>query len=254
MLRSKTKKILSIVIPTLNEEANVGRMIAALNKLAYHLQEYMLYIVVADSNSTDATHLIVQGIQKKQKNVFLLIIDKPGLGEALLQGKKFAFEKMKSDVIVTLDCDGSHDPKEIIGMIQKLRYADIIIGSRYITHGSIENWPIHRKIFSIFGNLYLKCALGVYSVTDYTSNFRVYSAHAVKTILEESHQLVSDWSYLCLVLMIANRKGIKLLEFPIHFQDRIYGESKLNPMSYISRLLLLGFKHRYQRFFAVAAQ
>lgn len=255
MSRSKAiKPVVSIVVPTLNEEATVGSTISRIAQLIKKRPEYEWNIVVTDSSSSDATHLIVRGLQKRQKNLYLLVTELPGLGWALFEGKKFAVTSLKSEYIVTLDCDGSHDPQEIIQMLERAKTAELVVGSRYVKNGTIENWSLHRKIFSIVGNLYLKYALGIRGVHDYTSNFRVYSKATVQVLMQESSHLVSDWSYLCVVLMILGRYNMKLVEHPIHFKDRMYGESKLDPMTYISRLLVLGFRQKWQNLAALTTK
>ena len=132
------------------------------------------------------------------------------MGKALFEGLKHACFEMNSDLIVTLDCDGSHNPYVIPALVEKLDDVDMVIGSRYTQDGEIGEWPLHRRLLSSLGNLYLQVLLGMRHVTDYTSNFRAFHADAIKPLLL-SNTLPTDWSFLCMFLVEAKRLELSVL-------------------------------------------
>jgi len=217
-------KSLSVVIPTFNEADNIVKLIKMINS------ESMLRcsIIVVDDNSPDNTALLVKNIQKKYSNVFLINrVRKAGRGSAVIAGMRFA-KKFKTDFILEMDADFSHNPKDIKRLVQKAikTNSDFVVGSRYSDGSKIFNWSIKRKVFSRLANLYARILLGV-PLSDYTNGFRLYSSNAVEYLLKKElkskgYIVLSETAYLL------HKMGFKFNEIPIVFVNRKRGTSNLD--------------------------
>jgi len=102
---------------------------------------------------------------------------KDGLGAAYLAGFSWALER-DYQVIVQMDADGSHPPESLPAMLAALADADLVLGSRYVSGGTVVNWPKHRELLSRGGNLYSRLALGV-RIRDITAGYRVFRKHVL---------------------------------------------------------------------------
>jgi dolichol-phosphate mannosyltransferase len=225
-----------VVLPTFNEAENVTRMLRAINAVNGELQ-----IVVVDDDSPDGTGWLVEEFAQDCSNVH--VIHRQGersLGTAYLAGFRHAIES-GAQAILTMDCDFSHDPNVIPSFIEKIRSADLVIGSRYVPGGKIENWPMRRKLLSASANSFVRTLLGV-PVHDCTSGFRLYRRHILENI--PWHRVRSiGYSFLVETLYWATHQdGMAVSEVPICFTNRVLGESKLGlreAVQGMSNLLLL---------------
>ena len=198
--------LISIVIPTRNEEKNIGKLLDLIAKYVTCPYEA---IVVDDGN--DRTQEIAQRlgarvIQGKHK----------GLGQAILDG----IEATQGDIVVNMDADLSHDPCSIPAMIQPIleRGYDMTIGSRYVEGGG-TNWTTKRLLISKVAGL---LAFPITFMKDNTSGFFAFR----KSILEGVKLEASSWKIMLELLVKANPTAVK--EVPIYFEDRKEGESKFN--------------------------
>jgi dolichol-phosphate mannosyltransferase len=132
------------------------------------------------------------------------------------------------DVIVTIDCDLSHDPAEISNMLEQITEgADVVIGSRYVRGGSVEDWSLFRRLLSRWGNRYTAFMLGV-RVRDCTSGFRAYRTEVIRSGVI-SPTTSSGYAFLSEVLFRLRREQrFSVHEIPIIYRDRTSGESKMN--------------------------
>ncbi len=206
---TETKIELSIVIPTLNEEGNIGRLIKKVTQLLNGINYELL---VVDGSSTDNTQ------QEAQMAGATVIIQKErGFGSALREG----FEKAKGSFILTMDADFSHEPERILTMWKNRHDADIIVGSRYVKGGEfiISKW---RKLLSIFTNIIFSRFLAI-PVKDMSGNFRLYK----KTVLSSINISQIHYNVLQEILVKAYAQGFTIKEVPIHYIMRDQGKSKL---------------------------
>lgn len=228
-----------VILPTYNERENIAPLIKQLQAEFQHITNYRMSILVVDDNSPDGTQTVVRQLQKQYKNVYLLTGDREGLGRAYLRGMDYAIARLKANIMFEMDADHSHDPKVIPEFLNQIDQGyDLVIGSRYIKGGSIPaNWGLHRKIFSIFGNLLVRTLLFHFSHHEWTSGYRAIRVPLYQKI---KHQLTEFKSYTFQVAFLHKSflAGAKITEIPIHFTDRLLGRSKIPVPEYITNLLL----------------
>ncbi len=229
MKKWKKQKI-GIIIPTYNESENIISIIPLISKAIADLNisrnnGYNYEIYVIDDNSPDKTSDKAKALCNKYPITVIVRSEKKGYGEASKVGFHTALQTC--DLIITIDCDLSHDPKEIPNLVKKIEEGyDLVIGSRYVDGGSIKNWPFIRRVMSKFANIITVLFLGL-PVKDCTSGYRCYK----KNVLEEVGLLtiMSDgYSFLEELLFNTSQKNFKICEIPICFVERIHGKSKLS--------------------------
>jgi dolichol-phosphate mannosyltransferase len=150
---------------------------------------------------------------------------KGGLGAAYLHGFAWALEN-GYDVVVEMDADGSHQPEQLPRLLNALKDADLVLGSRWVPGGSTVNWPLLRQLISRGGSLYARLALGV-KIRDVTGGFRAFRRTTLEGIGLED---VESQGY-CFQIDLANRavsRGFRVVEVPIEFVEREVGSSKMS--------------------------
>ena len=208
-----------VVIPTYNEAETILETVSRVLALKPELS-----VLVVDDSSPDGTGSIVKGAFASESRVQLLIRkQKQGLGLAYLEGFQWAFSRC-FDFIVEMDADGSHRAQDLALLIEASDTADLVIGSRWIHGGEVENWPLIRKLISRIGNRYAKAMLGT-KILDMTSGFRIYRAEFLQQLVAES---VSSHGYSFQVELAyrASMSG-SVVEVPITFVERVNGKSKM---------------------------
>lgn len=210
-----------VVIPTYNEAENIVPLAQAVLE-----QDASLDVLVVDDASPDGTGERVQREGKREPRLLLLARPgKLGLGSAYLAGFRYGLDH-GYDQILTMDGDGSHPPRFLPAVLEAARGADLVIGSRYVPGGGIQNWPPHRRALSAFANFYTRVLLGL-SVRDCTAGFRLYR----RRVLEEVNPFSvrsSGYSFLEEMLFRTVRAGFRVAEVPILFEDRRAGTSKIS--------------------------
>lgn len=227
-----------IVIPTYNESGNIESLIKKISAESAKISNWNIKILIVDSNSPDNTSKIVESMQKTHKNLHLLKTNREGLGKAYVRGFKYAIDKFQPYVLFEMDADLSHDSKKIPEFLKKIETgSDFVIGSRYIKNGSIpKDWGIHRKIFSIIGNLIVRFGFMKLAITDWTSGFRAVKIWVIKEALPTMSQY-SGYVFQVALLDKALIKQARVHEVPINFTDRTVGVSKINSLQYIFQTL-----------------
>ena len=210
-----------IISPTYNESKNISTLVKTVFS-----RNPGAHLLIVDDSSPDGTAEIVKKLQLNYPNLFLEIREtKDGLGKAYLFGFKWALKK-KYEIIVQMDADMSHHPKEIPSMINLLKENDLVIGSRYINGVSVINWPLKRLFLSFGANIYSRIVTGM-PIKDATGGFKAWSANVLKSIRLEDVRS-SGYSFQIEMNFRAWHKGFKLVEHPIIFIDRTVGESKMS--------------------------
>ena len=210
-----------VIIPTYNESENivplVHRVLAAVPEAS---------VLIVDDSSPDGTGVIADGLAGVHPTVHVLHRTvKEGLGAAYLAGFAWGIEAGFAR-LVEMDADGSHHPEQLPGMLSLLDDHDLVLGSRWVPGGSVENWPLHRLALSRGGNLYTRLALGI-RIKDATGGFRAFRADALKSIDLTS---VASHGYCFQVDLLwrALEHGLRVVETPITFTERVAGESKMS--------------------------
>ncbi|MGD2156367.1 MAG: polyprenol monophosphomannose synthase [Anaerolineales bacterium] len=214
----------TFVIPTYNEATNLSDLVAEVFSL--HLPEIGLILV--DDNSPDGTGEIAETLSKSHPGRIRVIhrAGKLGLGSAYLEGFELALTD-GANAVGQMDADFSHDPEKIVDFIQAIDQYDLVIGSRYVSGGSLdEGWPLWRKGLSQMGNIYARSILGL-PVRDATAGFRLWRR---ETLLGMPRKRVKSNGYAFQIEMayIAYRLGYRLHEVPIYFAERHNGTSKMS--------------------------
>ncbi len=213
-----------VIIPTYNERENIASILQAV----YDLQQDF-HVLVIDDGSPDGTADLVRSLQPRFNNTVFLEERKGklGLGTAYIHGFKWAIAR-GYDYIFEMDADFSHNPADLPRLYQacKEEGADLAIGSRYVRGGGIKNWPRNRILLSKGGSLYTRMILWM-PVADQTAGFMCYKKEVLETInLDEIHFV--GYAFQIEMKFAAWKLGFKLKEVPIHFEDRQFGESKMN--------------------------
>ncbi len=224
----KKNRIAVVVLPTYNEKGNIEKVLNAILKQNAHLDGVSLSILVVDDSSPDGTGRIVERFRKNHTNVYLLSGKKQGLGSAYIRGFLYAIDVLKADIIFQMDADFSHNPSDIPRFIDEiLNGYDFVIGSRYITGGSIpSNWSWLRKLNSKWGNIFARHIAGMKDVRDCTSGYRAIRTEVLKKI-EFNNLGVTGYAMLMNLLYQAVNHNARIREIPIHFTERTQGKSKL---------------------------
>lgn len=228
-----------IIIPTFNERDTIKLTIDKLLRVFKKApQKYDFKILVIDDSSPDGTAQVVKKIQKKSPRVQLLLNkQKNGLGSAYIKGFEHAIKKLNADIVFEFDADGSHQPKYIIPMLEKLeKGADVVVGSRYVKGGSMPaNWGINRKLISYIGNLVARGILWTWQYRDMTSGFRATKTKYLKKI-DLNKLLSKQFAYKLHLYFALHELGAKIVEEPIEFIDRSEGKSKFPKNNMIESL------------------
>jgi dolichol-phosphate mannosyltransferase len=211
----------AIAIPTYNE-------IDAIQKLISSIREFhaSARIVVIDDNSPDGTAGAVRRMAEKVPNVELIWRpQKAGLAPAYLEGFEKILRESGIRHIVTMDGDLSHSPRDLPALLDGAADADLVVGSRYVQGGAIENWNLWRRALSKYGNHYARCITGC-PIADLTSGFALYRRELLERILRNrisstGYAYQIEMKYLAVIL------GARVKEVPITFCDRRDGVSKL---------------------------
>lgn len=216
---------ITVVIPTYNEAESLPKLVSALFSLPLDLR-----VLVVDDNSPDGTGHIADELAATYPSR-VVVLHRPGklgLRSAYLNGFQKILE-MDGEVqaIVQMDADFSHAPSALVGMAHLLETNDVVLGSRYVKDGSVdEQWPVWRKSLSAFGNYYARTILGL-PLHDVTTGYRMWRRETLQQIPFERIQS-SGYVFLVEMAYLAHCLEFKIGESPIYFADRRWGKSKMS--------------------------
>ena len=215
---------IAVIIPTYNEKENLPKIVSRLLELPVK----DLSILVIDDNSPDGTGKIADDLSRQfPKSVSVLHRPgKMGLGTAYITGFKTLLAT-DVDAIVQMDADFSHPPEKIVEFAAAMPDCDVVFGSRYVPGGSLDHdWPAWRKFLSRFGNEYARAILGI-PVKDLTGGFRLWKREVLSTIpLDEIRS--NGYVFQVEMAYVTKKLGFKIVEIPIYFAERKFGQSKMN--------------------------
>lgn len=210
-----------IIIPTYNELQNIGSLITEVLKVCPETQE----ILVVDDGSPDGTGELVDSLAEKNPRIHILHREgKKGLASAYIAGMLWSLEK-GYDTIIQMDADFSHHPQYLPKMLELLRSYDVVIGSRNVKDGGTLNWGLVRKVVSRGGSFYSRMILRC-PIHDMTGGFNGWKAATLKAV--DPASLGSEgYAFQIELKYRAFLQGHSWMEFPILFEDRKTGQSKM---------------------------
>ena len=215
-----------VVIPTYNEALNVEKII---RKIFISTANYLqIHVLVVDDTSPDGTAAIVKQLIKNEFNRSLFLMQRPeksGLGTAYIDGFKWGLVK-GYDIFVEMDADFSHHPGYLKGMLAQTAFYDFIVGSRYVKNGGVKGWGPGRKFISLFGSLYAKIILRM-PIHDLTGGFNIWTRSVLETIDLDTIQS-EGYAFQIELKYRAFKHAFRYLEYPIIFEDRLQGSSKMS--------------------------
>ncbi|HSA48772.1 MAG TPA: polyprenol monophosphomannose synthase [Yinghuangia sp.] len=218
-----------VIIPTYNESDNIEGIVGRLRAAAPDVD-----VLVADDNSPDGTGEIADALAEHDPHVQVLHRKgKEGLGAAYLAGFHWGIDR-GYDILVEMDADGSHQPEQLPRLLEAIRDADLVLGSRWVPGGSIVNWPTSRKFISRGGSLYSRTMLGI-DIRDVTGGYRAFRK---ETLLGIDMDSVASQGYCFQVDLAwrAARRGYRVVEVPITFVERERGNSKMSRAIFVEAL------------------
>lgn len=215
-----------VVVPTYNERENLPVLAGLLEALAVP----DLHLLVVDDNSPDGTGEVADKLAAERPGSVGVLhrTVKDGLGRAYVAGMTRALEE-GADVVVQMDADLSHPASAIPAMLETLRSTDaaVVLGSRYTAGGQVAaQWPWHRKALSAWANFYVNAILRL-RVKDATAGFKAWHAEALRAIDLPSIDS-NGYSFQVEMNYRTVRRGMKILEVPIRFEERVKGASKMS--------------------------
>jgi len=232
-----------VIIPTYNEKDNIRSVIELVLAQAADID-----LLVVDDNSPDGTGGIVSEIAKINPRVQLLSrAGKLGLGTAYIAGFKWGLSRGYG-LLVEMDADFSHDPREIPNMQKAAGDADLILGSRYIYGVRVVNWPLSRLFLSRGASYYVRIITGL-PVHDPTGGFKCFRRRVLETINLDAIRS-NGYAFQIEMTYEAWVKGFRVKEIPITFTDRYAGQSKMSSQIVREALWMvwaLAFKHGFRR-------
>lgn len=217
----------TIVIPTYNEAGNIADLVSEIFDLL-DASKYQAHVLVVDDDSPDGTQAVVEKCMESHPQLYLITGDKNGLGNAYKRGIAYALGTLKSDIVMQMDADFSHAPKDIPRLLEIIdQGADFVIGSRYVEGGAIPiNWGTLRRWNSRIGNWVARFAAGIEGVNDCTAGFRAIRASLLRQI-KIANIPTNGYAFQISLLFAAARQNAKVAEVPVAFIDRTKGDSKL---------------------------
>jgi dolichol-phosphate mannosyltransferase len=211
-----------MVVPTYNELENLAVVVDRLRRCVPAAD-----VLVVDDSSPDGTGDLADRLAAEDPRVSVVHrARKAGLGAAYLEGFEVALAR-GYDVVGEMDADGSHQPEQLPALLRALEHADLVIGSRWVPGGSVVNWPLSRTVLSVGGNLYARLLLGL-SVHDVTAGYRLFRRSTLVRIDLDSVESAGYIFQTDLVFRTV-RAGLRVVEVPIQFVERVRGKSKMSP-------------------------
>ena len=219
-----------IVLPTYNEVENIVLMLDAIFSLSREV-----HVLVVDDSSPDGTSISVKEIQQTDNKLHLITRNKKmGLGSAYCEGFSWAI-KNNFDYVIQMDADLSHNPSDILNLLDEIKHSDLVIGSRYKTGVNVVNWPLSRLFLSYMANVYARIFTGL-KIHDLTSGFKCIKIEVLKSI--DLNKINSEgYSFQIEINFLCSNKNFKISEIPIIFFDRTVGQSKMSKKIILEAIL-----------------
>jgi len=234
MLFRKFVNKVSIIIPTFNEKGNIVLLIDKIQEVITH-GKILSEIIIVDDNSPDGTALEIKNRFPKEEVVRLFVRKKEkGLASAIL----FGIRKAVGDVIINMDADFNHPPELIPRLIEEIKSYDLVIASRFIKGGGMEDK--FRYFFTYIFNLFLKNILGFPTMDNMSGFYAIKRKKLFSLPLETIYRGYGE--YHLRLLCYAKKHSLNIKETPVYYPKRRYGKSKSNLIKMFFQCLLTAFK------------
>jgi dolichol-phosphate mannosyltransferase len=232
-----------VVIPTYNERDNLEWIVERVRSAVPSVD-----VLVVDDDSPDGTGEVADKLAAADDQVSVLHrTEKAGLGAAYLHGFRIALDH-GYDVIGEMDADGSHQPEQLPRLLTALADADLVIGSRWVPGGSVVNWPLTRKVLSVGGNIYARTLLGI-PLRDITAGYRLFRRTTLEAIDLGSVES-AGYIFQTDLAFRTHRAGLRIIEVPIEFVERVRGDSKMSrdiATESLRRITVWGLRERLRQ-------
>jgi len=210
-----------VLMPTYNELGVLESSIEAVLS-----QRLDIEILIIDDNSPDGTGRLADDLSRKHEQVSVLHrAQKQGLGKAYIAGFDWAI-KRRFEFVIQMDADGSHRPSDLEKLMRQAKLNRLVIGSRWVPGGEVENWPWYRQLISKSGNFYARKLLDS-SVRDLTAGFRCYPTSLLK-LLPLGNVQAQGYGFQIEMTLLCQDRRVEILEVPIRFVERTKGKSKMS--------------------------
>jgi dolichol-phosphate mannosyltransferase len=210
-----------VIVPTYNERENLASLLSAVLAAAPELD-----VLVIDDNSPDGTGRIADEVRASQPRVKVLHREgKQGLGTAYIAGFRVALAD-GYDRILQMDADFSHKPEDLPRLLRAAESAGLVIGSRNVRGGRVENWSLLRRAISRGGSLYARLLLGL-PIQDCTGGFKCFRSETLRA-LDLGSVRSNGYGFQVEMNYLSHRAGARIVEIPITFPDRRAGRSKMS--------------------------
>ena len=209
-----------LCLPTYDEHENLEPMLRALGEVLGPDDR----VLVIDDNSPDGTGELADRLAAE-----LLFVDvlhrerKEGLGRAYIDGFRIALDR-GAELVLEMDCDFSHDPRDVPRLIAAAGAADVVLGSRYVPGGGVRDWGLVRRLISRGASVYTRLLL--MPIKDATGGFKCFRREVLERLELDA---ISSRGYMFQIetTFRARRAGFRIVEIPIVFSDREVGDSKM---------------------------
>ena len=212
-----------VILPTYEERESIGDLLTDLRARLGPAAR----ILVVDDGSPDGTADLVRAAAARDPGVELIARPgKLGLASTYQTALRHVLDEARDDCVVTMDADFSHHPRYVPSMIAAAGSADLVIGSRYVTGGGIDNWDARRRLLSLVGNWYARTVTGT-PVRDLTAGLTCMRTDFLRTVPFERIE-ARGYAWLIALKTLFHQRGARICELPIRFVERRSGHSKLS--------------------------
>jgi len=220
-----------IVVPTLNEKENIEILFNKLNET--NIKFDLLFI---DDNSSDGSQEVIKNLLKKNQNINCIFRPKKmGIGSAHKDGLIWSYKK-NYKTIITMDADGTHDPKYIKFLIKKLKNFDIVTTSRFLEKNSLKNWPFFRIFMTTLRHLTISLLLSM----PYDSSGAFRCINSKKVVLSDLILAKNDsYAYFWESIFILHKKIYRITQISVQLPYRKIGSSKMKMKDIFSAIYYL---------------
>lgn len=219
----------SIILPTYNEKDNIVELVQAIFKAIPPTIDYE--VVIVDDNSPDGTaEAVVRCFGNDPRLKLFVRVQDRGLASAI----RYGIEHSSGEILLFMDTDFNHDPALLPQMISFLEFYDIIIGSRFVMSGGMEDR--FRQYCSLVYNWGIRLLFGT-PVHDNLSGF--FAIYRNKLLSMDLNQIFYGYGdYFIRLLMVGHKRGYKMLEIPVFYRLRLHGHSKTQFISTFNKYSL----------------